>query len=114
MAVALSLAACGSGSAPQASSSGPQPVLVRAGSSSQATGAGVGTPASGAPASAAGPKQKLAVGYVANNPAHFPAWLAKERGFFDQNGLDVTLTPLPGGSDPTKALIAGQVQALEI
>jgi len=68
----------------------------------------------GAQAGPAGPKQKLTVGYVANDPAQFPAWVAKERGFFDQNGLDVTFAALPGGSDPTKTLIAGQVQALEI
>jgi NitT/TauT family transport system substrate-binding protein len=103
------LAACGSEAATSPAGSGPRPVTVRPDGGASAA---PGSPAAGA--SAASGKVKLAVGYVANNPAHFPAWVAKERGFFDQNGLDVTLTPLPGGSDPTKALIAGQVQALEI
>ncbi len=57
-------------------------------------------------------KDKLVVGYLALNATQLPAWVAKERGIFDKNGLDVELQYIQGGSSPTAALLAGQVQVL--
>jgi NitT/TauT family transport system substrate-binding protein len=57
-------------------------------------------------------KDKLVVGYVALNATQLPSWVAKERGIFDKNGLDVELQYVQGGSSPTSALLAGQMQVL--
>ncbi len=56
----------------------------------------------------------MTVGYAAVSATQASAWVAKEKRIFDKNGLDVTLTSIPGGSSPTSALISGQIQALQI
>lgn len=38
---------------------------------------------------------KLTVGYLSLGPTSGPAWIAKEAGFFDKNGLDVELIYVP-------------------
>lgn len=85
--LALSLAACGSAAAPSAN----QPT----------------------PAQAARPalvKDKVAAAYTAVTTEQLPAMVAKEEGFFDENGLDVELISIGGGSNPTAALMSGQIQ----
>jgi NitT/TauT family transport system substrate-binding protein len=57
-------------------------------------------------------KEKLVVGYVALNATHLPTWVAKDRGIFDKNGLDVELQYVQSGSSPTAALLSGQMQVL--
>jgi NitT/TauT family transport system substrate-binding protein len=40
-----------------------------------------------------------------------PFFVAKEKGYFEDNGLDVTLTPKSGSAETTQLLAAGQSQA---
>jgi NitT/TauT family transport system substrate-binding protein len=49
---------------------------------------------------------------VALNATQLPSWVAKERGIFDKNGLDVELQYIQSGSSPTAALVSGQIQVL--
>ncbi len=60
------------------------------------------------------PLVKLSVGYASVSGTQAAAWVAKERGIFQKNGLDVTLESIAGGSSPTAALLADQIQALQI
>ncbi len=60
--------------------------------------------------SAAAPKlTALNVGYTTNGLVNSSLWLAKERGFFAQNGLDVTLKSLVANAE-LPALISGELQ----
>jgi ABC-type nitrate/sulfonate/bicarbonate transport system substrate-binding protein len=67
---------------------------------------------SGVPPSPVATQQKLVVGYVALNATQLPSWVAKERGIFDKNGLDVELQYIQTGANPTAALMSGQLQVL--
>ena len=58
------------------------------------------------------PAAKLVVGYVALNATQMPAWVAKDEGIFDRNGLDVDLRYLPTNTSPTAAVLSGEVQVL--
>jgi NitT/TauT family transport system substrate-binding protein len=49
-------------------------------------------------APAAGALTKVTIGYV-NASVFAPIFVAKERGFFAEQGIDADLKPLPGGSD---------------
>lgn len=57
---------------------------------------------------------ELNVGY--SNPAaqFVPVFIAKEKGFFEQNGLKVTLVLFRGGTPTVQALIAGDIQFAEV
>jgi NitT/TauT family transport system substrate-binding protein len=68
------------------------------------------------PSAAASPAKStpLSVGYAAISVTQASAWVAKDKGIFSKNGLDVTLQSIPGGSFPTAALISGEIQALQI
>jgi ABC-type nitrate/sulfonate/bicarbonate transport system substrate-binding protein len=57
-------------------------------------------------------REKLVVGYVALNATQLPSWVAKDRGIFDKNGLDVELQYVQSGSSPVAALLAGQLHVL--
>jgi ABC-type nitrate/sulfonate/bicarbonate transport system substrate-binding protein len=59
-----------------------------------------------------GPAAKLVLGYVALNATQVPAWVAKDEGIFDRNGLDVDLRYLPTNTSPTAAVLSGEVQVL--
>ena len=56
----------------------------------------------------------VVVGYAAISASQAAVWVAKEEGIFDNNGLAVTPTSIPGGSSPTAALLSGRIQALQI
>ncbi len=56
----------------------------------------------------------MTVGYASVSATQAAAWVAKDKRIFEKNGLDVTLTSIPGGSSPTAALISGNIQALQI
>ena len=51
--------------------------------------------------------QKLSVGYSAVSGDQLPAWVAKETGIFQKNGLDVQLVFFTGGTTAVMALISG-------
>lgn len=55
-------------------------------------------------------KVKMNIAYSTLNPDPLPLWVAKDAGFFDQNGLDATLTFINGGTQTAQAAIAGDVQ----
>ena len=49
---------------------------------------------------------KIAVGYGSISAAQFPAWMAKESGTFQKNGLDVQLIFFKGSTTAVMALLA--------
>src|SRR5262249_16143018 len=49
---------------------------------------------------------KITVGYTSLAAAQLPAWMAKESGIFRNNGLDVQLVYLRGGTTATMALLS--------
>jgi len=51
---------------------------------------------------------KVTVGYSAIAAGHFPAWMAKESGIFQKNGLDVQLVYFRGGTTAMMALLSRQ------
>lgn len=53
---------------------------------------------------------KIVLGYTPAN-AFMPAFVAKEKGFFEKRGLDVTLQTVPQGSTIAGAMAGGTVQA---
>lgn len=59
-------------------------------------------------------RTQVQIGYAAISADQSPAWVAKDKGIFAKNGLDVTLQSIAGGSSPTSALASGQIQALQI
>lgn len=64
------------------------------------------------PSVAAAP-DKLSVGISAISPTQLLAVIAQQQGFFEQNGLDVDVVTIVGGT-ATAALLSGQIQALQI
>lgn len=57
---------------------------------------------------------KLNVGYSAISGDQLPAWVAKEAGIFEKNGLDVPLIFFTGGSTAILALISGDVPITQV
>ncbi len=72
------------------------------------------SPAAPVPASSVAPSApaadpvKLTVGYVAVS-IYAPVFLAKAKGYYDAHGVDVTLEPFDGGSEPVALTASGQV-----
>ncbi|MGH7003627.1 MAG: ABC transporter substrate-binding protein, partial [Alphaproteobacteria bacterium] len=52
---------------------------------------------------------KILIGYTGAN-TFVPSFVAKDKGFFAKNGLDVTLTRIPVGSTIPGALLANSLQ----
>ena len=57
---------------------------------------------------AAAQTTKLNVGYSAISGDQLPAWVAKEAGIFQKNGLDVQLVYFTGGTTAVMALDFGR------
>lgn len=57
---------------------------------------------------------KLNVGYSAISGDQLPAWVAKEAGIFEKNGLDVQLIFFTGGSTAILALVSGDVPMTQV
>lgn len=76
------------------------------------TTASATTAAATTAAAATGPKTKISimVGGLSKQ-IYLPNMLTKQLGFFDQNGLDVTMFDEPSGQSSEQALLAGQVEA---
>jgi len=77
-----------------------------------ATAAPVGS-ASAAPSATPTPVA-ISIGYASLSGTQAAAWVAKERGIYAKNGLDVTLQSIAGGSSPTGALLSDNIQGLQI
>ncbi len=56
----------------------------------------------------------ISIGYASVSGTQAAAWVAKERGIYAKNGLDVTLQSIAGGSSPTGALLSDNIQGLQI
>lgn len=54
--------------------------------------------------------EKLTVGLTSLAPAAMPIFVAKEKGFFEAEGLEVTTPVFRSGTENTQAVIAGEVQ----
>ena len=67
-----------------------------------------------APSTSARGTIALSLAYASVSATQAGAWVAKEQGIFERNGLDVKLESIAGGSSPTAALLSDQVQALQI
>jgi len=57
---------------------------------------------------------RLHVGYSAISADQLPAWVAKETGIFQKNGLDVQLIFFTGGSTAILALVSGDVPMTQV
>lgn len=99
LAAAVLVTACGGAAAPSA---------VPASPSASAAAAATTAPS---PTKAL---TKVAIGYAAISATQAGAWVAKEKGIFQKNGLDATLESIGGGSSPTAALLADKITALQI
>ncbi len=78
-----------------------------------ATGCGPAAPA-GSSTQPSPTRAVLTVAYASVSATQAAAWVAKDKGIFARNGLDVTLISIAGGSSPTSALLSGNIQALQI
>jgi NitT/TauT family transport system substrate-binding protein len=57
---------------------------------------------------------KLNVGYSAISAEQLAAWIAKESGIFEKNGLDVQLIYFTGGTTTAQALVSGYVPISQV
>ena len=57
---------------------------------------------------------RLHVGYSAISADQLPAWVAKETGIFEKNGLEVRLVFFTGGSTAILALVSGDVPMTQV
>ena len=96
---------CAAPSAP--TSSVPAPAGSAAAGSPPAAGSTPGGSAAPTDQPAAERREAIKAMYVAMGMNSAPFWLAKEQGFFDQQGLDVELTYVAGAIQPAQSLTAG-------
>src|SRR3989304_4615252 len=54
--------------------------------------------------------EKVTVGLTSLSPSAMPIYVAKEKGFFEAEGLDVHIPVFRSGTENTQAVIAGEVQ----
>ncbi len=88
--------ACGPAASPPAAPSSRSP-------------AGAAEPAPSAVAAAAAPQAvTMTLDWVGYQPHHMAFWLAKERGWYRDNGLDVTIQDARGSGQVVQLLTAGQ------
>src|SRR5712692_7286828 len=69
-------------------------------------------PARAAAPSAAAAKEKIVISYPSAGIDALPSMVAKDQGFFEQNGVDVDVVAIGAGSQPDAALMANQIQVL--
>ena len=58
--------------------------------------------------------EKLTIGWSAIAGSQAPFWITKEAGFFEKNGLDVTMIYVDGGSKATQALMSGDMPIAQV
>ncbi len=86
-----------------------------------AAGAGSSAPAVGAvagqPAASAAPSPtpvRLRAAYTSVSGVMAPLWVAQDSGLFAREGLDVEVSAFPSGNEGIQALMAGEVDFLQI
>jgi NitT/TauT family transport system substrate-binding protein len=67
-----------------------------------------------APARAAEPPRKIRMAFTSLSGSMAPPWAAREAGLFTKYGLEVEVIATPSGVEGMNALIAGEVQFLQI
>src|ERR1700741_474882 len=60
------------------------------------------------------PLRKLRMAFTSLSGSMIPPWIAREAGIFNKHGLDVEVIATPSGVEGMNALIAGEVQFLQI
>jgi len=55
----------------------------------------------------------MTIGYTSFTLDQLSPMVAKEEGFFDQNGIDAEVITTPAGSHPEAAMVSGQMQSYE-
>jgi NitT/TauT family transport system substrate-binding protein len=65
------------------------------------------------PALTSGQTTRLRASYASITANTTPAWIAKEKGFFGKNQLDVDLILIESGTTNIQALIAGEIQIVQ-
>lgn len=107
------LAACGPSAAPV--SAPPAATAKPAVSTPAAAGspaiASAKSPEAAKPAEPAKPTQKVAIksAFTTTSASMSPLWLAKEAGYFDEEGLDVSLSRIQAGAPILAAMQSGEV-----
>jgi len=82
---------------------------------SSAPSASTNAAASSAPsASAAGAPTEVKIGLSTPVPEDLPLWMAKDKGFDRNNGLNFTLTTFEGGSKGLEALLGGSIDVMDV
>ena len=69
---------------------------------------------SAAPSRAAEPLRKIRMAFTSLSGSMAPPWVAREAGIFNKHGLEVEVIATPSGVEGMNALIAGEVQFLQI
>ncbi len=54
--------------------------------------------------------EKVTVGLTSLSPSAMPIYVAKEKGFFEAEGLEIAIPVFRSGTENTQAVIAGEVQ----
>jgi NitT/TauT family transport system substrate-binding protein len=67
-----------------------------------------------APSQAAEPPRKIRMAFTSLSGSMAPPWAAREAGLFTKYGLEVEVIATPSGVEGMNALIAGEVQFLQI
>ena len=57
---------------------------------------------------------KIRVAFTSLSGSQAPPWIAREAGIFRKHGLEVEVIAMPSGVEGMNALIAGEVQFLQI
>src|SRR5262245_3408121 len=60
------------------------------------------------------PSRKVRMAFTSLSAVMMPPWVARESGIFTKHGLDVEVIATPTGVEGMNALIAGEVQFLQI
>ncbi len=105
----LGISACSSSKKTAATSS--SATSSAAGGSSQSSSGGASTAASATAATGATASIKVMVGGLSKQ-IYLPFMLAKQLGFYDQQGLNVSLLDEPAGVDAETDMLAGKVDAV--
>jgi NitT/TauT family transport system substrate-binding protein len=56
-------------------------------------------------------RERLTLAYAAVNPTTLPLWIAKEKGFFDNEGLDLQFVYIRTSPIMLSAIVSGDIQA---
>jgi NitT/TauT family transport system substrate-binding protein len=73
-----------------------------------------GAPQATAPAAPTPAPVKLRAGFTSVSGTMAPLWAAQEAGYFAREGLDVEIFSFPSGNEGVQALMAGEVDFLQI